>query len=58
MKGGGATRPEDESGEPFNLQRKAPPLVYNPQLDVMWLLLFGLAAGTRMFNLMSPNSVV
>eukprot|EP00794_Sanderia_malayensis_P015859 gene15859-17457_t len=38
--------------------RKPPAIVYAPKLDVVWLVLMGLAAGTRMVNLKYPNSVV
>ena len=33
-------------------------LVYTPQIDLMWLFLIGVAAGTRMFSLTNPSSVV
>eukprot|EP00795_Rhopilema_esculentum_P010235 gene10235-18921_t len=56
--GDGASGIEEESEGSFQQVRKPPPLVYTPQLDVMWLILLGLAAGTRMVSLMNPSSVV
>lgn len=49
---------EKEADSVFHSKRKPPPLVYTPQLDVMWLLLVGVAAGVRMFSLKNPSSVV
>ncbi len=58
LQGDGASRTDEEPEELFSSPRKPPPIVYSPQLDIMWLALMGLAAGTRMFSLMRQNSVV
>ena len=57
LQGDGAPKVE-EFEEPFTSPRKPPPVVYTPQLDLMWLVLLSLAAGTRLLNLSTPNHVV
>ena len=58
LQGDGESRTDEEPEEMLNTPRSAPPIVYTPQLDVMWLVLMGLAAGTRMLSLKKPSFVV
>jgi len=53
-----AKSPGNEISSILTSSRQPLLLVYTPQIDLMWLFLIGVAAGTRMLSLTNPSSVV